>query len=100
MYLILISVGYEVNGAYLYLKDRAKAATYMHATPKTSTKRFCDCLGLIIYLHLYLLLMKFCMKVIICTIGLSFFNHVNVQVGVVSECCTNSSCPTMAAGKE
>ena len=47
MYLILISVGYEVNGAYLYLKDRAKAATYMHATPKTSTKRFCDCVGLI-----------------------------------------------------
>lgn len=32
--------------------------------------------------------------------GLSFFNHVNVQVGVVSECCTNSSCPTMTAGKE
>jgi MOB kinase activator 1 len=31
---------------------------------------------------------------------LSFFNHVNVQVGVVSECCTNSSCPTMTAGKE
>lgn len=31
---------------------------------------------------------------------LSFFNHVNVQVGVVSECCTNTSCPTMTAGKE
>lgn len=31
---------------------------------------------------------------------LGFFNHINVQVGAVSEVCTATTCPTIAAGKE
>lgn len=34
------------------------------------------------------------------TNSLAFFNHVNVQVGAISELCTPQSCATMTAGKE